>query len=164
MPAIDRRELILVRLFEICQSFEAADLPLRRIRRNATNISGNSGKAIVLMDGTEEPITEIKATRQGMAVKLIGMMMLPKIQLFNNGSSDTIGTSLNALRLEMIVAVQDDAELAEIGGNSYGAVNYIGCEPEIETGEKAEGRIDVKFAISYPLIGSEIRTPPLPPP
>lgn len=157
MAVIDRRELILDRLFVICQGFAPDLIPLRRIHRNRTNISGKSGPAIVLIDGLENAPFEIRARRAGVVAKLTVLTALPKIQLFDHGSSDEIGPKLNALRLEMIVRVQDDTTLSDIGGTSYGAVEYIGCEPEIDTGEKAEGRIDVKFAITYPLIGSEIR-------
>lgn len=157
MAIIDRRELILDRLFVICQGFAPDLVQLRRIHRNRTNISGKAGPAIVLMDGPEETPFELQTRRGGQVAKLSVLHALPKIQLFDNGTSETIGTKLNALRLELIVRVQDDEPLSQIGGNSYGAVQYIGCEPEIETGEQAEGRIDVKFAITYPLIGSEIR-------
>jgi hypothetical protein len=157
MAIRDRREEMLARLFVICQSFDPAVVPLRRIYRNRTNISGKSGPAIVLMDGTEETPFELSARRAGVVAKLSALTMLPRIQLFDSGSSEEIGTKLNALRLQMIVRVQDDAQLVEIGGTSYGMVQYLGCEPEFDTGEKAEGRIDIKFAITYPLIGSEIR-------
>lgn len=159
MAIIDRRELILARLFVICQSFAPDLVPLRRIYRNRTNISGKSGSAIVLMDGNEDAMSEPTARRAGRVVAVKPFSMLPKIQLFDYGSSEEIGTKLNALRLQMIVRVEDDNELIEIGGTSYGLVQYIGCEPEIETGEKAEGRIDCKFVVNYPLIGSEIRGP-----
>jgi hypothetical protein len=156
MAVIDRRELILVRLFEICQGF-STDVPLRRIHRNRTNISGKAGPAIVLMDGIEDAVNEPTARRAGKVYASYNIAMLPKIQLFDYGSHEEIGQKLNALRLKMIIRVQDDDQLIAIGGTSYGLVQYMGCEPEIETGEKAEGRIDVKFAIHYPLIASEIR-------
>lgn len=157
MPITDRRELILSRLFVICQSFSPDTVPERRIFRNRTNITGKSGPAIVLMDGPEEPTREPTARRAGKVVQVSNIVMLPKIQLFDCGKSEEIGPKLNALRIAMIIKVEDDTPLIKIGGNSFGLVQYIGCEPEIETGEQAEGRIDVKFAISYPLIGSEIR-------
>lgn len=157
MAVIDRRELILARLFVICQSFAPDTVSLRRIKRNVTNISGKAGPAIVLMDGNEDALHEPTARRAGKVVSVKPFAMLPKIQLFDYGSSEEIGPKLNALRLAMIVRVEDDEELINIGGTSYGLVQYIGCEPEIDTGEKAEGRIDVKFVVNYPLIGSEIR-------
>jgi hypothetical protein len=43
MAIIDRRELMLARLFEICQTFSPAIVSARRIYRNRTNISGRSG-------------------------------------------------------------------------------------------------------------------------
>lgn len=157
MAIIDRRELILAQLFVVCQSFAPDLVPLRRIHRNRLNVSGKSGPAIVLMDGKEENPSEFNSRRAGQVVKLATLIMLPKIQLFDFGSSEEIGAKLNALRIAMIVRVQDDATLSQIGGNSYGAVHYIGCDAEIDAGEKAEGRIDVNFQITYPLIGSEIR-------
>lgn len=159
MAIIDRRELILARLFEICETFSPDIVAARRVYRNRTNISGKSGAAIVLMDGSEDSLSDPTARRAGKVVQVVGIAMLPKIQLFDYGSSEAIGQKLNVLRLQMIVRVQDDANLVAIAGNSFGLVQYLGCETEIENGEKAEGRIDVKFAIHYPLIGSEIRGP-----
>lgn len=157
MAAIDRRELILARLLAICRGFSPEFVDLRRIHRNRTNITGKSGSAIVLLDGTEEPANEPTARRAGKVHATYCMIMLPKIQLFDHGTAEEIGPKLNALRLKMIIRVQDDNELVSIGGTSFGLVQYMGCETDIETGEGAEGRIDVKFAIQYPLIANEIR-------
>lgn len=159
MAVIDRCELLYVRLFEICQGFAPDLVSARRIYRNRTNINGKSGRAIVLMDNNEDAIGEPTARRAGRVTELFPMVLLPKIQLFDSGTSEEIGPKLSALRLQAIVRVLNDTQLIAIGGTSYGLIQYLGSEREIETGEKAEGRIDVKFAIGYPLIGSEIRGP-----
>lgn len=149
----DRRELVAARLLVIAKSIVGDT----RAFRNVTNISGKTAPAIVIWDGDETA----SPSRGGKDPKTVEMS--PEIRIICEDTASNIGAILNGLRIRMIYAIQNDAELVScIGGGNppgrggIGAIVYQGCNHALEAGRKIEGELLLSFLVRYELVHAEL--------
>lgn len=146
----DRREEILARLVDI----GAGITGIVQCKRNVIDITELKRPAILIFDGDEEAHEiQVRPGHRGMAPNLV--TMTPSMNILLSETSENVGSALNSLRAELIYAVLSDSDLATICGPN-GHVRYTASATGLNAGRKIEGEIGVSFAITYPLIPSEL--------
>jgi hypothetical protein len=146
----DRREDILARLVVI----GAGVLGIVQCKRNVIDITELKRPAIIIFDGDEEAAEiQFRPGHGGMAPNLV--TMTPSMNILLSDISENVGTALNNLRAELIYSVLSDGDLDAICGPN-GHVRYTASATGMNAGRKIEGEIGVSFAITYPLIPSEL--------
>lgn len=140
----DRREQICARLLAIAGTIAG----VAKTARNQTDVSARLGPWIVLWDGDEDNADD---SRFGPPI----VDMTPAIRILVEAGAETVGTTLNTIRLAAIKAITTDAQLASIV-TSNGSIYYAGCSTGVEKGAKVEGELWLNFAIRYPLLSDEL--------
>jgi hypothetical protein len=138
----DTREDILERLREI----GAAVTGINYAVRNVLDITESRLPAVVVLEGDEEPT--IEQARNRPAQIPIPMIMTPELCVVAIDGSETVGTTLNAFRAELIKDVTGDATLRTLVGLN-GAVKYRGMVSDLGLGRAMLGRMSLRFNIHY---------------
>lgn len=145
----DRREEALERLKAIAVALEEG-----KVERNQEIIS-DDGTYIIVLDADEaiRHETDFELGRPARAVTM--MTMVPEYRVRLGKTPANVGTELNRIRLRLLKAVLTDDELAGIYG-SNGHVRYHSADTALGWGRTTEGDMAVRFAITYPLLVSEL--------
>jgi hypothetical protein len=145
----DRREAILVRLFEIAAGLDG----IKYAARNDINVGDEQLPAAIILDN-DEAVDDNQARRNIPALAHGLMNMTPQTSLLVLEGTINVGTVLNGLRAQFVRAVLSDAVLASLagagGGRSSGAVRYLGCALRLQEGRAIIGNLVLHFQISYP--------------
>jgi hypothetical protein len=145
----DRREEIAARLLLIAQGLVGPD----RAFRNETSVTAKTAPALVVWDGDETTPTEAgEADPQPVELR-------PEIRILYEASAASIGTAINALRLQVLRAVLSDADLlAACSASARGRrrIIYVGCGPGLEAGRRVEGELSLNFLFRYRLVADEL--------
>lgn len=149
----DRREDILARLVNIGGALTG----IVKSARNIVDLSDFATRpAVIVYDGDEEASeAQLRPGHRGMAPNLV--TMTPTVTLLATDTSANVGSALNTLRTELIFSVLSDSDLASICGPN-GAVRYMAAATAVSKARQIEGEMGVSFAITYPLIPSELVT------
>lgn len=101
--ATDKREQIVARLLELCQSLA------NHVRRNDMNVSDAELPAMIVFDADEglDPIEEDRR-REGTAKRIV--RMTPEVAILVQADAAQVGSELNRLRLALINAIADDSQ------------------------------------------------------
>jgi hypothetical protein len=147
----DRREEALARLHEIIDGIEG----IRKGYRNLDDIAGIARPCSRMFDGAEGLNENAASPGEHRGGGGHVLTMRPPIGIALSGTPETIGTELNKMRVKFIKAITTDAALLSICGRN-GRIRYEGLTSEIAAGRAVEGESFLLFAISYPLIPSEL--------
>lgn len=143
----DVRELILQRITEL--------LVVRGISSSARNAGGFSDGAalpgVILFDG-DEMARDLPTGRGGRSPYAVTMH--PIIQITAQGDDSAIGSTLNDLRLRIMAAVLQDAELAGLSADGVG-VRYQETLTRFTPGRAMQGDMVIRFSILYYVIPSD---------
>ena len=151
----DTRELILVRILDIC----TAQAGFVTKVRNRGLIKTDRRPAVVLLDGGETPVLthggRTNRARQGIIMALTPQIMEMRPELYITLSEEDaeigdVGTKLNAKRREIIKAIAEDDLLLILLGSNGGLV-YNGCETDLKSGSALKGQMRLDFAYRYTL-------------
>lgn len=146
---IDRREQLLARLVVVAKKVGGVS-----VFRNRDAIPENERPAICILDASEEASS--KAIDIGLRNKGVNIVtLMPEIYILATSESETIGNSINSIRMKLYKAFHQDAEILTICGTN-GRVDYLGCETQFAQGRKMNGDMSVKFSFSYPMLQSEL--------
>lgn len=163
--ARDRREEILAYLMILLHQVT----PLTGIWRNRGAFNADDLPVAVLLDGTEEILTEIKGLQlTQMPVALF--TLLPEIFIILKPRADEsnltvningvltpapIGPELSAYRSKVIKVLTTDTNLYTMLGPD-GQVEYRGSETDMRTANTLQGMMLMHFALSYVLNPDEL--------
>ncbi len=153
---MDRRELILARLFEILKTI----VGLKTICRNRGLLPEELRPAITLLDGHEDMTsTQVNDGRggRGLSAQPGKITMRPEIFVVLDTrlpKNEGIGADLNAWRIQILKAVSADTQINALL-TTNGSLLYEGCLTDLATGQSMEGQLQMRFALSYPLKESE---------
>lgn len=145
----DRREQILARLTVVAKSVSGIS-----VFRNRDAIPENERPAIAILDAHEE--ARMSAIDTGLRNKGINIVtMMPEVYILTSSEAETVGKSINTIRVNLIKAVVLDSALLTLCGTN-GRIDYLGCETQFATGRKINGDMSIKFSFSYPVLPSEL--------
>jgi hypothetical protein len=146
----DTRELILVRIMEICVA-EATGAGILTSVRNRGLLTNEKRPAVVLLDGDETAkLVHDKQGRAGMLTPQI-MIMRPELYIVlkeERSNNEEIGSELNEKRILLIKAIAEDVPLATLLGSNGGIV-YNGCVTDLKSGSSVTGQMRLDFALTY---------------
>ncbi len=140
----DRREQILVKLFEIVSALFPADSSFR----NQTDIP-EVRPCFVLMDGDESADSESTAGRGRPARGPSIVTMTPEIHFIEEGEPEEIGPKVNSRRAQIIKAITTDSSLVALCKD--GELRYEGFASDLSAGRTAQGIAGLSFAFVYVL-------------
>lgn len=153
MAELDKRELILDRLKTLLALPVAGGGPALKCYRNRANMPENARPAVVVMDADESADeAAFNKGRPANGPNLVGMT--PEIAIYETGQREEIGTKLNALRLRVIKAILNDADLAELVAD--GDIRYEGMATDLAEGRRMEGVASLQFTFTYALKPSKL--------
>lgn len=143
---MDRRELILQRLFVIASSLDIANK-----FRNVAPLAEDQRDGITLLDGDERVRGTQAGERRGASAGYI-VDMFPEIYiaLKNRTHRDEInvGTRLNSYRAQLIPAITDDGLLQNLVG-PQGAIVYTSVQTDLARGRELNGEMGLAFTLTY---------------
>ena len=142
---MDKREQILRRLVAITTALPE----IKTVVRNQDEVSEHKRPAIAVFDA-DESVEEAVDRRDHPGHAPTLLTMSPEVLILVGGQPQTVGTTLNALRSQLIKAVLADAELIGLAG-ANGRVAYIGCSTHLGHGRSMEGAMAVHFSFAYVL-------------
>lgn len=147
---IDKRELILERLFVILQSITDFETKAR----NRGLMDQEMRPAVILLDGSE--IAKLTSNDHLGRPKISVTLVVMRPQIFivlksKKPQNEAIGETLNAFRIKVMDAVVQDNELSTLIG-SNGNIIYEGCDTDLESGRMVEGQMQIKLAITYAFV------------
>lgn len=150
----DTRELILARLLDIAVD----QVGFVSKVRNRGLLSTDKRPAIVLLDGDESPVLthggRSNRARSGGIMPMTPQVMQLKPELYitlpENDTSiqETLGTLLNAKRVQLIEAIAEDAPLLILLG-SNGNIIYNGCATDLKSGGTLKGQMRLDLLLNY---------------
>lgn len=156
---MDRRELILARLFAILTTLAGSN-GIKTICRNRGLLPEELRPAITLLDGDESmqspQIVDGRGGR-GLSAQPGKLVMRPEIFVVLDTrlpKNEGIGEDLNAWRIRILKAMSADTEINTLL-TTNGSLLYEGCLTDLATGRSMEGQLQMQFALSYPLKESE---------
>lgn len=146
----DKREEILERLLAIVKTVDG----VKNAARNRASWDQDERTAVAVMDGSESVVSP-KGVPPGRGPQMANSLvdMSPEIYLLpqtQGPQNDTVGTLQNTLRLNIINAIGNDAELKSLLG-SNGMMAYAGCDTDLRAGGALHGlmRLDFKFRYTF---------------
>lgn len=157
---MDRRELILARLFVTLQTIDG----LKTVCRNRGLLPEEMRPAITLLDGSEEVTsTQVVDGRggRGLSAQPAKVTMRPEIFVVLDQrlpKNEGIGEDLNAWRIAILKAISADSQINTLLTNN-GSLLYEGCLTDMATGRSMEGQLQMQFALSYPFLATEFAAP-----
>jgi hypothetical protein len=150
----DLREQILSRLLIISAGVDG----IENAYRNQDEIDEDARPAISIFDGeeiAEEGDISFTRSRPPNSPNLI--TMTPGIHILLSAEAANVGSELNALRVNFLKAVLNDATLATLAYvGDGGQIRYGGCTTYAERGRKMEGDMMIIISIIYPLIPTSL--------
>lgn len=144
----DRREQILERLTAIADSIDA----ITTAARNVMEFSETKMPAVGVLEGDEEVAVE-DVSRGRPSLRPYVVTMTP--QLFLRAQNETVGSTLNEMRLALIKRVLEDQELNALSLNGRG-VRYAGLQSTLHAARSMVGATALVFAITYMLVPDEL--------
>jgi hypothetical protein len=144
----DRREQILSRLVEIAKGIDGGELGAISVFRNRSEVSGPQRPAIVILDADEKADDRDRSSRRPANAPRI-IIMMPEVSILVAAASANVGSSLNALRFKLILAVMNDADLISLSCGSAGDIAYEGAATDFARERTMSGEMVVSFTINY---------------
>lgn len=154
---IDRRELILGRLFVLLQGMIQSTPPIvATAARNRDLRSDAERPGLVLLDGDESSPVNFGTGRRGRLLKGAPQIMAMSPQVFilmneQRPTRETIGSATNALRKRIVDAVFADDQLALLYGEN-GSIVLESVVTDMKSGGAISGSMMLNFRITYPLL------------
>lgn len=142
----DRREAILVRLYDLMQTVDPSFDP----KRNVSELS-DTARYVVLLDGAEHGVGTIPGRRSANEPPPQLIEMTPEVQFrmaTKVKDATNVGTTLNFLRSQLIGIVLTDPALLALTARGQ-AAHYEGAQPATAQGRSTEGGIGVAFTFTY---------------
>jgi hypothetical protein len=140
---VDKRELILARLFAIVESTDG----IATAERNRTEFDDTQLPAVSVLEGDEE-VLEGDVGRSRPSARPYLVMGLPQIFIRAATDNENVGTNLNTLRSRMIKAVIEDAELNQLSANGH-RIRYAGQQSTLHAARSMVGAVALMFQITY---------------
>ena len=150
---VDKRELILLRLFEVLKSIPT----LNQWVRNRGELPDEKRPAIIMLDGDEHASeTAFNRGRIGASPNMISLVPEVYISLeARKPDNVNTGEDLSAIRVAILKAVLTDSVLLSlVGGN--GEIRYNGCVTDLARGRNIDGEMGLMFAFVYHFKPSEL--------
>ena len=148
----DRREEILVRLYELLQA-EAAEQTGINVYRDRAELDETELPAYVLLDGIETAQTVATGQIRGRRAPAL-MLLQPQVFYIpkptENQNNTGVGEALSANRSRLISRIMLDAELEDLLGNN-GYIEYRGMDTDMQTGGEVKGQFRLECALAYML-------------
>jgi hypothetical protein len=150
--SVNKRELILDRMFEILESFKGPPTLLNdrlvTTARNRGKLANDELPAGFLLDGDES--TTLAGDRRG-RVKMSPVMVTMRPQVFvvlklQSPKNETVGPLLNKYRGMFIHGFATDTALLSLIGDN-GDISFDGMITDMKTGMPMEGEAQLNFAI-----------------
>jgi len=142
---MDRRDLILARLFAVLQAVPG----VAQVVRNRGTLESDKRPAIQMMDSDEKPEdTPFNKARPAFAPNRV--RLTPEIYItLATLQPDELGPSLNVLRAALIKAVLLDQQLFNLVGGPSGDIRYDGCITDLGKGRDLVGQMAVSITFVY---------------
>jgi len=144
--AIDKRELILARLFAVYQGIPG----IETVVRNKGNLPEDKRPAISLFDADEEPDERAWNIPGRVAAAPNLVNLRPETYVTLNAGEENMGTVINGWRMKILKAVLLDDDLKTLVGEN-GAMRYEGCFTDLARERKLEGEIGLRLNFIYVL-------------
>lgn len=151
---IDRRELVLVRLMAIL----AAVPTIQHVVRNRGELPADKRPAIVLLDADEVARLQVSQSRGRLIAAPCLVDMTPEIYVVMDAReppNDLIGTDMDKLRVAIVYAIYNDANLKSIL-SANGDIRYVGTTTDMASGRSMEGQMHIRMSFTYPLLPNEL--------
>lgn len=146
----DRREQILERLRAL-----AKVRGVGTVARNRMTLTDQDAlPAVILYDGEEMVTPPPNSFRPALQPYII--TMLPWFQITLQGDDATIGESLNALRMKLLAAVLNDAELLALSLDGRSVRPDATITKFAGAQRAAQGDMALRFSIMYALRASDV--------
>lgn len=150
MPTIDKRELILARLFAI---LAPANTGAETCVRNRGLLSNDARPAIALLDGDET--ARLTGERRGDGGRMRPQIQTMTPQIFfipksQKPKNETVGTEVNTFRMTILGLISSDVELRDLLG-SNGSLAMPRMETDLKSGGLVDGQTRFDFSLSYVL-------------
>lgn len=140
---MDRRELIIARLFAVAASVEGIETAVR----NRTEFDDTRLPAVSVLEGDEEvDDRDIPLTRP--SDRPYRVIATPQVFIRVATDVDNAGTNLNTIRQRIIKAVLQDAELNALSLNGRG-VRPAGQVSQLHAARSMIGASALMFSIEY---------------
>lgn len=156
---MDRRERILIRLFELLQELTAALDTGWFCVRNRGELPDDYRPAIVLLDGDEATGLPAQITQGRGQLRTPPIVMEMRPQIFavlkdNEPKNDGVGSTLSSTRRlilpKLLPSVVGDSTLKQlVGANGY--IRYEGFLTDMASGRSMRGEGQFIFAFGYVL-------------
>lgn len=147
---VDRREQILARLLVIAGAIPG----IANAVRNKPGLNENDLDAIVIYDGDEQgDERDPENTRPTNAPRRV--IMQPTIEISAAGAPETIGTSINGYRANLIKKICSDTTLISLCIDRTG-IRYLGCNTGAGLGSTLEANMVLNFTFAYRLFPDEL--------
>ena len=155
----DRREIVMARLAILAAGVSG----VTKVARNQEEITGlETGAAVVIWEGDEAVATEAPHRRPPNAPMMIETTA--EVQIKAGRPSETIGSTLNAIRAALIKAILQDALDSQSGVPASlgaavvtnGSVKCFNGSTALARGRAMQGSVSLGCMITYPLILSEL--------
>lgn len=140
MPT-DTREIIIQRFQTVASSCMSGVV----CYRNTLNIPEARRPCFVIFDG-DEAADEGDNNPHGTAPRRIELN--PDIWILASGQEETIGGTLNDMRVALLGAVLTDSTLRDLTLNNEG-VRYVLAQHVLEEGRRIAGTLRISFAARY---------------
>ncbi len=154
---IDRRELILARLFAVLQSVTVDGIDIKACVRVRDQLTDDMRPGILLLDADEEARPD--ADHRGRAAASPNRVELkPEIYIAMDSrkpQNESTGTDLNKFRAAVLKAVLTDVDLAGLAGGSDNLF-YMGLVSDLARGRAMEGEMGLMIIITYPFRPKEL--------
>jgi hypothetical protein len=137
----DRREAILERLVTIC-----AISGINAVARNRLTFNDTEFPAIGILEGDEEPDEKDPEPRPANAPR--NVMMIPEIVVMMGAAPETVGASINALKIALHQVLTTDATLLALVVNGR-RVRYLGMGSGLGYGRDMEATIALRYGFTY---------------
>jgi hypothetical protein len=143
----DPRESILARLPDVALLATDVEVAVR----NKNEFSDLARPAVVVFDGDEEASDSDPETRPPNAPRRVTMKA--ELAVLASGASDTIGTTVNRYRAQLIQAITSDAVLIGLvlDGTARQSIRYTGSTVALSSGRAIEAELRLGFAFTYVL-------------
>lgn len=140
----DKREQILVRMLAVLNSISSG---LSAVR-NVPMTDPDTRPFLILYDGDE--IASPMDPNKGGPPGIRRVTMEPKVVILDADTAAALGSSLNALRVDVAQAILTDTTLLGYTLNNQG-VAYGGAEMMVAEGRQTDGAMALTFEITYVL-------------
>lgn len=146
----DKRELIIVRLFEVASGVAGVITS----ERNRTEFDDTQLPAVSVLEGDEDvDDRDVPRTRPSARPYLV--TATPQVFIRAASDDNNVGTNLNTIRAAIIKAVLEDTELNALTLNGRG-VRYAGQQSTLHAARTMVGAVALVFAITYVLDPNEL--------